>query len=79
MKRLKNFCKTILNIPRQISYYFKVVSDFNKFRRMQDNERFQLSWKNRKIYLGDQTESIPFDRHYVYHTAWAARKLKKIW
>lgn len=28
--------------------------------------------------LGEDTSNTDFDRHYIYHTAWAARKVKEI-
>jgi SAM-dependent methyltransferase len=37
--------------------------------------RFELSWTHRYLILGDRTGNTGFDRHYVYHTAWAARIL----
>lgn len=36
---------------------------------------FALEWKDRYPCLNDQTESTNFDRHYIYHPAWAARIL----
>jgi Caenorhabditis protein of unknown function, DUF268 len=38
---------------------------------------FALEWEDRYPCLDDKTASTPFDRHYVYHTAWAARILAK--
>ena len=37
--------------------------------------RFALSWGDRFPCLNDKTATTDFDRHYVYHTAWAARVL----
>lgn len=37
--------------------------------------RFALRWRDRWPCLEDRTADTPFDRHYVYHTAWAARVL----
>ena len=37
--------------------------------------RLSLVWSDRYPCLGDDTATTPFDRHYVYHTAWAARIL----
>ncbi len=34
-------------------------------------------WEERHPCFGERTESTPFDRHYVYHTAWAARILAR--
>lgn len=39
--------------------------------------RFELSWANRKPYFFDRTSTTGFDRHYVYHPAWAARILSQ--
>ena len=35
--------------------------------------RFPLRWGERQPRLDDRTKATPFDAHYVYHTAWAAR------
>jgi hypothetical protein len=36
-------------------------------------ERLAVRWEDRLALLGDRTSATSFDRHYVYHTAWAAR------
>ena len=38
---------------------------------------FPLSWSDRRPCLGEDTDTTSFDRHYVYHTAWAARMLEQ--
>jgi SAM-dependent methyltransferase len=38
---------------------------------------FELDWADRKPCLEDRTPSTGFDRHYVYHTAWAMRVLAR--
>jgi len=40
-------------------------------------KRFDLSWNKIQPCLDDKTTGTEFDRHYVYHTAWAARQLEK--
>lgn len=37
--------------------------------------RFPLSWRDSYLQLFDRTSHTPFDPHYVYHPAWAARVL----
>jgi len=37
--------------------------------------RFALRWRDRWLCLRDATAQTGFDRHYVYHTAWACRVL----
>lgn len=51
--------------------------DFEQFSSMGDKlpARFTLSWADRYPCLDDATAATPFDRHYIYHTAWAARTL----
>jgi SAM-dependent methyltransferase len=39
---------------------------------------FELNWDDRRPCRDDQTPSTSFDRHYVYHTAWAARLLERL-
>ncbi|MBE9064941.1 class I SAM-dependent methyltransferase, partial [cf. Phormidesmis sp. LEGE 11477] len=35
------------------------------------------TWGNLFPCLGDKTAVVGFDRHYIYHTAWAARVLAR--
>lgn len=39
--------------------------------------RFRLQWEDRLPCLDDKTSTTAFDRHYVYHLAWAARILSR--
>jgi SAM-dependent methyltransferase len=39
--------------------------------------RFSLHWRDRLIFLRDATGYTAFDRHYVFHTAWASRVLAR--
>jgi SAM-dependent methyltransferase len=39
--------------------------------------RFALRWRDRWLCWGDATSQTSFDRHYVFHTAWACRVLAK--
>lgn len=51
--------------------------DWCRFRRLSATrtQRFSLRWRDRAPQLDDHTTNTTFDRHYVYHTAWAARIL----
>jgi SAM-dependent methyltransferase len=53
------------------------VRSFARFKTawQKSPRRLSLAWANRYPCLGDDTLTTPFDRHYVYHTAWAARVL----
>lgn len=53
--------------------------DFAAFRRASIHQRPELvpAWTERVLCLDDRTPQTPFDRHYVYHTAWATRQLAR--
>src|SRR4051812_23290377 len=54
-------------------------SEFDAFARASGrSQRFTMSWDDRIACLDDRTQGCGFDRHYVYHTAWAARVLAAI-
>jgi len=54
-----------------------IISDYLKFRREND-QRFKLSPRDFYPCIMDKTIKTNFDAHYIYHTAWAARKVKAI-
>jgi SAM-dependent methyltransferase len=67
------------NRLRAVRRYFDFVREFTAFdeRMKHSAPRFELRWEDRQPRLQDRTETTGFDRHYVYHTAWAARVLAK--
>jgi SAM-dependent methyltransferase len=46
-----------------------------KAASIKSSARFLLRWRDRFPCLDDASVVTPFDAHYVYHTAWAARVL----
>lgn len=68
--------KTIKKIIRFIEFPF-IFFDYIKFYKSKDN-RFVFNLKDAYPCIKDKTIKTGFDRHYVYHTSWAARKLKEI-
>ena len=53
------------------------------FERFRDAARasarsFETNWDDRLPCPADATSQTPFDRHYIYHTAWAARILARL-
>ncbi len=49
-----------------------------QFRRFAGHSRrlrgeLPVRWRDRWMRLGEDVRHLPFDAHYVYHTAWAAR------
>lgn len=67
----------VIIIFRKWSAKTKFRKDFNKFRELStNNERdLPLRWEERLPCLNDRTSITEFDRHYVFHLAWAARIL----
>jgi hypothetical protein len=63
-----------------IKQYLFFMGDFSHYKNLQKKtgERFLVRWKDRYPCLKDNTPTFKFDRHYVYHTAWAARILAKL-
>lgn len=55
-----------------------VVVDLIKFQKLDKSKRFGLSFFDFYPCIKDKTIKTGFDRHYVYHTSWAARKVKEI-
>lgn len=49
--------------------------EFNEFKKRSDLERLPVRWSDRYPCFFDSTPVTSYDRHYVYHTAWAARVL----
>ena len=54
-------------------------ADFDEFCRLSEASggRRTPPWEDRLPCLGDRTSQTPFDRHYLYHPAWAARVLAR--
>jgi SAM-dependent methyltransferase len=48
---------------------------FEQFVSLSDPNRFKIRWADRYPILNEKTAQTSFDRHYIYHTAWAARCL----
>lgn len=73
---LYNFFSSIYkSYQKKINYIF----EFKQFQKM-SKARVDLvvDWKNKQPCLNDKTTTTEFDRHYVYHTAWAARIVRDL-
>jgi hypothetical protein len=67
--------KTIKKIVDIILSPF-VLRDFFAFKKSR-NDRFPIKYSDIKPRIRDKTFKTNFDPHYIYHTSWAARKLKE--
>lgn len=66
----------LIVLPKKVIRFIRLLSEFSRFRNKADN-RFRAPWSELYPCLSDNTVTTPFDQHYVYHPAWAARILAK--
>ena len=63
---------------RYFYHYSVFLSDYWKFSRAaRQRPEHRLVWRDRYPCLSEKAKAAGFDRHYVYHTSWAARILAK--
>jgi SAM-dependent methyltransferase len=68
-----------MNAFGYVRAYVRFLNDFRLFRRLaRDQGSMAIRWKDRHVCLNEKTAESGFDRHYVYHTAWAARVVAQI-
>lgn len=62
------------------SWFLRIalLPDFFSFNRMKAKKRFSNKWGDFYPQIRDKTKTTSFDRHYLYHTAWATRKVREI-
>lgn len=67
-------------IKKALRYLFIpfVLRDYFAFKKAGDGKRFSVKLSDFYPQIKDRTIKTGFDRHYVYHTAWAARKVAEI-
>lgn len=58
---------------RRSAEFAREFEQFNSLCAEAGENRFSLNWSDRYPCLDDKTVQTDFDRHYVYHPAWAAR------
>ena len=64
----------LIRFPKRVVRFFEFWSEYGKFNRLSENrQKAKLS----DVYpcLNDKISFTPFDQHYIYHPAWAARIL----
>jgi hypothetical protein len=76
-KYLRLIKKFIYKIRSLVLFPFVVIS-YGKFITRDKHSRFTLPFLRVAPVLFENTPYTRFDTHYIYHTAWAARKVKEI-
>lgn len=64
----------LIRFPKTIVRFFGYLGEWIKFRNKND-KRFSIKLKDIYPSLKDKITYTPFDQHYTYHPAWAARIL----
>ena len=75
MGKLIHFLRQIRRYISKRKQLHNFLNEFRQFRAASDPVRFAVEWNDRYPCLDDRISDTQFDRHYVYHTAWAARVL----
>ena len=71
--------QTVLAL-KSVGRYIDFFKDYKVFKKefSSANVDMKLEFADLFPMIHDKTTSTPFDRHYIWHTAWAARKLKEL-
>jgi hypothetical protein len=64
----------LIRFPKKIIRFFEFVAEYSRFKSKNDG-RFQVRVRDWYPCLSDKLGHTPFDQHYIYHPAWAARVL----
>lgn len=64
----------LIRMPKRIGLFFKFLQELQSFKKLNDH-RFSVHTKDIYPCLNDRVSTTPFDSHYIYHPAWAARIL----
>jgi SAM-dependent methyltransferase len=64
---------------RRIEAYPSFIKDYYQFKSLSSNKQRSFQLRRSDIYpcLEERTTTTDFDRHYIYHPAWAARILSQ--
>jgi len=63
-----------IRFPKKIVRFFSYLAELSRFKTKND-KRFTVKTKDIYPCLKDKITNTPFDHHYIYHPAWAARIL----
>lgn len=77
MGKSRFFVRLIRMLQRMVASSLQCLRIPVQFAALQrvPQPRFALRWRDRWLCLRDATSLTSFDRHYVFHTAWACRVL----
>jgi SAM-dependent methyltransferase len=64
----------LIRAPKKIFRFFEYLGEYFKYKKISDG-RFPVAFSDMYPCLSDKLQTTPFDHHYIYHPAWAARIL----
>ena len=70
--------KRSINKVKSVIWFPLILPDYIHYRSKDKDKRFPIPFFSSMPILFENTPFTRFDTHYVYHTAWAARKVKEI-
>lgn len=70
--------KKSINKMRSVLWFPLILPDYINYRSKDTKKRFSIPFFSSMPILFENTPFTRFDAHYIYHTAWAARKVKEI-
>ena len=65
---------------RHTAAYGRFLGEYFRFSRLSSQacRGLSLRWRDQYPCLNDRTDTTPFDPHYTFHTAWAARVVAEL-
>lgn len=66
----------LIRFPKSVLRFLEYLREFFRFRKM-NQQRYKVRFRDAYPCLKDKIQSTPFDHHYTYHPAWAARVLAR--
>lgn len=69
--------KVLVIWPKTVIRFFGFIKDYISFTKAGKRMDMPLAFKNIYPCLKDKITTTPFDQHYIYHPAWAARIIAK--
>ncbi len=76
-KGIKYIIKILLRPIKRFFVLLESKREFGAFKKLANDNRMPMTWKDRYYFSTDKTGTTKFDAHYIYHPAWAARILAK--
>jgi SAM-dependent methyltransferase len=66
----------LLHFPKKVIRFFEYAGEFVRFKKENSNKQ-TVKFRDAYPCLNDKIKTTPFDHHYTYHPAWAARIVAK--